>query len=438
MKTLIARVRAHPRYAKLFEWGMLISILGSTQLIIQALGFVSGFLIVHMLSTEEYAYYTLAYTMFGTLVSLADAGVSSGVLAHAAKGWQDKKVVGEALVTGIGLRRKFALISLGVSFPILFVLLTRHGAAWQFSLLILLALGPTFYASLTEDLLETPSKLHQDIISLQKNQLFANAGRLVFLAAGLFALPWAAMAILANGLPRIWANFQLMKIAAKFTDFSVAPKPEIKQDILNLMKRALPGAIYYCLSSQLSIWLISIYGNTESIAQIGALGRLAAILTLVGAMFSTLVVPRFARQPEQASALVRSFTIVMGVLAAICVVGSGLAYFFPGQLLLLLGKNYSGLNEELFVSVLGNCVAMVAGVVYALLISRTWILMPVISITASILVQVLLIATLDLSSAKVVLVYSLLNALWSLVLYIAYFFYRIGVIRKAESAGAAS
>lgn len=434
MKTLLRRVRAHPRYSKIFEWGMLLSVMGSAQMMIQGLGLLSGFLIVHMLTTEEYAYYTLAYTMFGTLVALADAGISNGVLAHGAKNWQDEKALGEVVVTGIELRRKFAIISLGVSFPILMVLLTRHGAAWQFSLLILLALGPTFYASLTEDLLEIPSKLHQDIITLQKNQLFANAGRLVFLAVGLFALPWAAIAILANGLPRIWANIQLRKIAGKFTDFSMPVKPQIRIDILKMVKRALPGAIYYCLSSQLSIWLISIYGNTESIAQIGALGRLAAILTVVGAIFSTLIVPRFARQPENASVLLRSFCFVMLVLAAICVIGTGLAYLFPDQMLFLLGKNYGGLHNELFLSVLGNCVSMVVGVVYALLISRTWILMPVINITLSILMQILLITTLDLSNTKGVLIYSLLNSLWALAMFAAYFFFRIAVLKKAEKA----
>jgi O-antigen/teichoic acid export membrane protein len=438
MKTLLRRVRSHPRYSKIFEWGMLISVMGSAQMMIQGLGLLSGFLIVHMLTTEEYAYYTLAYTMFGTLVALADAGISNGVLAHGAKNWRDEQALGKVVVTGIALRRKFALISLAVSFPILFVLLTRHGAAWQFSLLILLALGPTFYASLTEDLLEIPSKLHQDILTLQKNQLVANGGRLVFLGIGLFALPWAAMAILANGLPRIWANIQLRKIAEKFTDFSQPEQAQIRTDILKMVKRALPGAIYYCLSSQLSIWLISIYGNTESIAQIGALGRLAAILTVVGAMFSTLIVPRFARQPERAAGLLRSFFLVMAVLVLICVIGSGLAYLFPEQMLFLLGKNYGGLNEELFLSVLGNCISMVVGVVYALLISRTWILMPVINISLSILMQILLISTLDLSNAKGVLIYSLLNALWALAMYAAYFFFRIAILRKSEKTAAAT
>jgi hypothetical protein len=107
-------------------------------------------------------------------------------------------------------------------------------------------------------------------------------------------------------------------------------------------------------------------------------------------------------------------------------------------MLFLLGKNYGGLNEELFLSVLGNCISMVVGVVYALLISRTWILMPVINISLSILMQILLISTLDLSNAKGVLIYSLLNALWALAMYAAYFFFRIAILRKSEKTAAAT
>ena len=436
MKTLLRRARAHPKYAKIFEWGMLISVMGSAQMIVQGVGVLSGFLIVHMLSTQEYAYYTLAYTMFGTLVTLADAGISNGVLAHGARCWQDKAALGEVVATGVELRRKFAAASLAVSVPILFVLLTKHGAAWQFAVLIVLAFGPTFYAALTEDLLEVPVRLHQDIIPLQKNQIQVNVARLALLVAGLFALPWAAVAILSNGLPRIWANIRLRRISEKFTDFSRPADPVVRKDILKMVKRALPGAIYYCLSGQLSIWLISIYGNTESIAQIGALGRLAAILTVVGSMFSTLAIPRFARLQEDSATLVKGFGIVMGVLFGISAVASLLAWFFPAQMLLLLGKNYQGLDFELFLSVLGNCISMIVGIIYGLLIARTWILMPVINIVSSVLVQVLLIMTLDLSTAQGVLVYSLWNAVWGLVMYLAYFFFRIVVLRKAEKTGA--
>ena len=433
MKAFVTRLRADPRYSKIFEWGMLVSIAGSGQLLVQGLGVLSGFLIIHMLSTHEYALYTLAYTMMGTLASLSDGGINAGVMAHGARSWQDKGAMGEVVATGLQLRRKFSLIMLAVSMPVLYVLLIRHGAVWQFALLILLALVPALLATLTEDILEIPVKLNQDITALQKNLIVVNVMRFVLLLATIFILPFAAMAILANGLPRIWANYKLRKIAVKFTDFSRPPNADVRRGIMTMIKRTLPGAIYYCLSSQLSIWLISIYGNTDAIAQIGALGRLAAILTVVGGIFSTLIVPRFARLPEQSGILLKRLIQIMGLMVVISAVSCGVAYFFPVQVLYLLGKNYQGLDVELFLSVLGGCVSMMLGISYSLSLTRTWVVPVTFNVASCIAVQVLLIFALDFTTARGVLIYGLLNSIWAFALFLGYLVYRILLLRKTEA-----
>ncbi len=69
----------------MYGWGKLISVTGSAQVLIQALGFISGIIIIRLLPTEEYAFYTLANTMLGTMNILSDAGVSTGVMAQGGK-----------------------------------------------------------------------------------------------------------------------------------------------------------------------------------------------------------------------------------------------------------------------------------------------------------------------------------------------------------------
>ncbi|MGI4777458.1 MAG: hypothetical protein ACRYGA_04985 [Janthinobacterium lividum] len=438
MRAFVTRLRSHPRYSKIFEWGVLVSMTGSGQLLVQGLGVLSGFFIIHMLSTHEYALYTLAYTMMGTLITLADGGINAGVMAHGAKAWQDKGSMGEVVATGLQLRRKFALIALAVSLPVLFVLLIKHGAAWQFAVLILLALVPAFLATLTEDIFEIPVMLNQDIAALQKNLIMVGVLRFALLLATIVVLPFAAMAILANGIPRIWANYRLRKITVKFTDFSRPPNAEVRSGILAMVKRTLPGAIYYCLSSQLSVWLISIYGNTDAIAQIGALGRLAAILTVVGGIFSTLIVPRFARLPERSELLLKRMIQVVGLMAGICVVPTAITYFFPDLVLQLLGKNYRGLHVELLLSVLGGCVSMLLGFCYALSLSRTWVVPVAFNVVSCIAVQALLIFLLDFTTTRGVLLYQLLNNIWAFTMFFSYPVYRIILLRKAEAVAPAS
>ncbi|WP_158798475.1 polysaccharide biosynthesis protein [Pedobacter sp. L105] len=425
MRAFINKLSTDPKYARAYQWGKLISVTGSAQMLVQGLGLISGIIIIRLVSTPEYALYTLANTMLGTITALADGGITNGVLSSGAKVWRDKDELGSVVATGIALRQKFAVGSLAISLPILFYLLIKHQAGWLTALTIAVALIPAFYAQLTDSLLEVPVKLNQDIVALQKNQIWANILRFVMIAGGLFFLPFTAIAVLANGIPRIWANIKLRIITGKFANLNAAPNPAVKKDILFMVKRTLPGTIYYCISGQITIWLISVYGSTSSIAQIGALGRLTTLLTILTTLFATLIIPRFARLPEERKPLLTRFLQVFFILAVLSAVISGMVYLFPHQVLFILGKGYSNLNKEVVLSTLSGCISMVVGIIYSLLVSRGWIISPLISITLSILVQVLLITFFDLSNTTNVLIYSIINATFGLCMYFVYFAYRI-------------
>jgi O-antigen/teichoic acid export membrane protein len=93
----------------LYEWGKLVSLTGSAQLIIQCVGMITGIFIIRMLTTQEYAYYTIANTMLGTMTILADGGVSVGVMNQGGKVWNDKHELGIVLSTGMVLRKMFGI-----------------------------------------------------------------------------------------------------------------------------------------------------------------------------------------------------------------------------------------------------------------------------------------------------------------------------------------
>lgn len=425
MKTLIHKVSSHKHYSKAVEWGKLISVTGSAQILVQAIALVSGIFIIRLLPTQEYALYTLANTMLATISLLADGGISTGTLAVGGKVWQNPEELGKVVVTGMELRKKFAIASLAVSLPILFYLLLTHGATWISSILIAASLIPAFYAALSDNLLEIPLKLNQDISPLQKNQVAANVARIVMLVGSLFLLPFTFIAILANGLPRIWANIKLRKIGRKFADYSQHSDPAVKTEILGMVKRTLPSAIYFCVSSQITIWLISIYGNTAAIAKIGALGRLTVVLTIFTTLFATLVIPRFARLPGNHKVLLSRFIQIIGVLFVMSFAICGLVYLFPAQVLYILGKNYNNLNEEVLLITISGCVGMVGGISYSLSVARGWILPPAIHIGVSIVAQAALIYFMNLSDTKNVLIFSIINVGIGLVMSCFYFFYRV-------------
>ena len=186
MKVVNKQFYSARNYSKALEWGKLLSITGAAQILIQITGFISGILIIRLLPTQEYALYTLANTMLGTMTILADGGITSGVMAQGGKVWQDRYKLGSVLVTGMELRKKFAIGSLFIVTPVLVLLLRYHQASWITSILILLALIPAFITALSGTILQVPLKLHQDIIALQSNYVRVNISRLLLLSCTIF------------------------------------------------------------------------------------------------------------------------------------------------------------------------------------------------------------------------------------------------------------
>jgi O-antigen/teichoic acid export membrane protein len=361
---------------------------------------------------------------------LSDGGISTGVMAQGGKVWQDRQKLGAVLATGLDLRRKFAIVSLIVSIPILCYLLLHHGANWITTLLISASLIPAFYASLSDGLLQIPVKLHQSIPSLQRNQVEVGIGRLLLTGITLFAFPWAFVAIIANGIPRIWGNVKLRKIAEGFVDKEQTVDSAVKDEILKVVKKVLPGSIYYAISGQLTIWLISIFGNTTSVAQLGALGRLSMILSVFNVVITMLVTPRFARMKADFDLLLKRFVFIILSLFLIMGVSIGVTHVFSNQLLWLLGKEYSVLNFELFLCISGNFIALISGVIFSLHMARGWVLNPVILILLNLVSLILGMVLFDISDLQGILFYNIFITTIQLVITTTYCFYKIYAIKN--------
>ena len=422
---LISEIKQHQHYSKVIHWGKLITITGTAQIIVQAVGFISGILIIRLLPVQEYAYYTLANTMLGTMSVLADGGISGGVMAQGGKVWQDKEKLGVVLATGLDLRKKFAIGSLLISTPILFYLLIYNNASWITSVLITASLIPAFYAALSDSLLEIIPKLHQSILPLQKNQVSVGLGRLVLSALGMFLFPWAFIAVLASGLPRIWGNFQLRKIGYSFADKKQKPDSVVRTKILSIVKRQMPESIYYCLSGQINIWLISIFGTTTALASLGALGRFGIITGFLLVMFSTLIVPRFARLSNHKEQLRNKILYVMLLLLASCALIILFAYFFSNQFLWILGKNYYGLNRAFLLVIIGNCLSLFQGVFFSINYAKGWIISPLLYILISISATVLSLVFIDISTLEGVIFFNILISTIQGFILMSYCFYKI-------------
>ena len=413
------------RWPFLYKWVKLVGVTGGAQVLIQGLGFLVGIYIIHILSKEQYAYYTLANTMLGTMAVLADGGISTGVMAEGGKEWEDRKQLGEILATGMHMRKQFALGSLLVSIPILFYLLNDQGLDWWQSALLIACLIPAFLAALSGSLLQIVPRLHQEINELLKINVQLNVVRLVLTLPVLYFVPFASLAILASGVGQWVNNIQLRKLSLGKADWKTAPNPEYRRRIMEKVKKVLPGSIYYCISGQITVWLIAFFSSTESVAEIGALSRLMMVLTLVKLSLDMLVVPRYARLPSSKSVVIARFFQVLLLLITLSVAIVGAVALFPQWFLWILGDGYQNLEYEVVLMTIGSCITLMSGVAYLMASSRGIIPNPYLFIVFNIVGEVILIYFfIDYTTLEGVIIFSIYAAIINLAYRIGDFLYQ--------------
>ena len=420
-------------YARVLEWIRLVLLTTAGQAIVQVTGFISGIIIIRLLTTEEYALYTLANTFLGTMTMLADSGISSGVLAQGGKVWQNRQELGVVLATGLHLRRRFGLLTLITITPMMVYFLSVHGAAPLTIVLIVAAVIPAFFAALSDSILEMPPRLHQDIRPLQRNQAEVSIGRLLLSALVLSVFPFTWLALLASSVPRIYGNFRLRRISGVFAAPAASPDAEVRKEVVKGVSRTLPIVIYHCISGQIAIWLVSILGTTANVSELGALGRIAILFNVFTVLFSTLIVPRFSRMENRRGALLRSFALIQGVLL---LVSLGLmlgVWIFSGQILWVLGNQYAGLTTELLLMGLLSCSGLLAGISSQLVISRGWFIRPYYLIGINFSATVLSLTVFQIRTLTDILYFNTILTAISYLLALGYGLHSI--YRKTEAGG---
>lgn len=431
MKALLMQIFTGFKINNSLEWGRLIAITGSSQALIQIIGFASGILIIRFLPTNEYALYTLATAIYSNMVILADSGIKTSVMAQGGKVWQNREELGKVIATGFQLRRIFAVGSIIISVPIMLYLLHHHGASWWMAFAITLAIIPAFFAALSGTLFEIVPKLHQTISKLQRIQVIASAIRTILILALLYFFPYTFLALLAYGISQIWANRKLKKLANEFIEATARSSSQVRREILKMVKRLMPESVYLCISGQITVWLISIFGSTAAVAQVGALGRLAMVLSFFGVMFGALISPRFSRLVKNKELIFKRFVqIQIGLLfLGLLVVGG--TWIFSSEMLWVLGEGYSNLEFEIILLMTGNFIGLFAVSNFYLCTSRGWVINPLISIPVSVIAIIIGAILFDVSSLRGIFVFNIFINIVMMIMHISYGFLKIHRIDRS-------
>jgi O-antigen/teichoic acid export membrane protein len=245
----------------------------------------------------------------------------------------------------------------------------------------------------------TVPRLRTEITRLQALDLSAALLRLALIASAALTFMSTAIVLTINGL-----GFGLQALFGwRWANQVIAPEaratPGDRHAILDLSKNEIPNALFYCVYGQASVIVISIFGHTNQIADVGALSRLGAIFTILGSIMTTVVLPRFARVQTRHELMRNYIQVVCCYLA-----GGGalllLAFLMPNQLVRVLGVKYRGLQSDVQYIVATSLLISFIGLVFSMNAAKGWVGGLYFSIPVIVVCQLGAAACLNLSTVR--------------------------------------
>ena len=184
------------------------------------------------------------------------------------------------------------------------------------------------------------------------------------------------------------------------------PAKDAMRALLGQVGPVLPGTIYYSLQAPLVAYLAASYGPARNLAEVGALGRLGALIGVLSGFTSTVFVPRLA-SIKDAGAFRRRYVywwlVVLFFGGAVLLAVS----LFPDALLWILGRSYSDLHAELTIAAASAVIGIWSAFAWQVNRARGWVRAQLYRVPVLAVAQVSLFLLLDLSSTGGILLFGL-------------------------------
>lgn len=367
--------------------------------VIQAVNLATGLLLLRLLPVQEFALYSLA----GALMSLAslgsNLGLTSAFITLGARVKDDPARLGSLFVTVRKYRVwLFALVTVVV---ICLIPSTASGRGWGWRVVGLSALLviASNWVQLTQSLRTCVLDIHHDAGGLWNSGLAGAVVRLSLTLLCCWLIPSAAMALFVNLLGLATIELMLIRRGRRYMSDQAPADSQMGESVKSFVRPLVPGAIYYAFRGQIPILLLGFFGNTTSIAGVGALGRLGQVLGLVGMLNVFLVQPYFARIPNK-TGFVKKGLIVLCAYFFLATLLLSSSYLVPEWWMLLIGQNYVELKPLLPLAFSIPLLAILGDILYIFLMSRGWTKGQNWTIYFGLSVQVLFILTARVDTAR--------------------------------------
>jgi O-antigen/teichoic acid export membrane protein len=394
--------------ARVATWTRIFAAYFSTQTLTQLLGIVAGLLFVNLMPVREFALYTLAFSVVSFFNFLSDLGSTSSLLHFFHRSGREGEAFEPYLAAVLSLRRAAFLVG-AVAVMAAFPYAARsRGFGWGEIPLVTAGILICVWFQIQASIRTLALRLRDRYAQSYRADVGGSLLRLI--VAGAMVLTGQLAAWL--GVAASAAASALSTAIARPERAEPAPAGDFdrhRRQILRYLLPTLPSALYFSVQGPLTIWLAATFGSTRTIAEVGALGRLALIVGLFSGLTGIVFLPRLARITDDRLYRVRSLQyglLLAGVAAALLAA----AALVPHLFLLLLGPHYRGLHREFLLIVAGSGLALLGSYVANVNLARGWSRFQGLAVVVELSGQVVFVKLLSLASTAGVLRFTLLSA----------------------------
>ena len=338
----------------------------------QGVSVLAGLFLVRKLSVEAYAQFGLA-SGFQTVFSvLMDLGFASTIIPLVGDRRDDPALMGRYVRSARHLRNRSFWLLAPVAAVAFLAILHSHHWSWTVQLLLLSSVLVSLYSVGKVSYFSAPLFVFGRLREYYVPQVVSGAGRL--LLYGLLSFAGQLNAWTAAGLAAI--NFTvngtlIQRASRKLLTWPEHDDPATDREMLQYILPASPAIIFSAFQSQISLFLVGIFGGTVNIAEVTALSRIGQFFTLLLTFHVVVTEPYIARQPR--AGLMRKFVLLLLAGCAVCVPAVLLGFLWPQAFILVVGGKYAGLSGLMGWYVLSCCMNMVAGLMWIMNRARKWV-----------------------------------------------------------------
>jgi O-antigen/teichoic acid export membrane protein len=394
------------------HWILLVTSFLAGQGSVQLINLISGFLLLRWLSVEAYAQYSIAFGFQSTLSILVDLGFSGSIIALVGDRISDKKVIGSYIRSAKHYRNRLFLVALPIAIITFFLVTYKQHWDVITQIFLLSSIISSLFFQGWVAYYSAPLLIHKQLKKYYEPQIIAALCRLVILYV-LYILSvlvsWSSAWV--NSFILAFNGFYYNRSAQNLVLEPKVSDPKINREMLSYIAPVIPVIFFTALQGQVLVFIIALFGETKSIAEVGALGRLGQIFMIFSASNSVIIAPYIAKIPLQS--LVKKYLQILAAAIGISIILSMIGFIFPNFFLFILGSKYQDLQLELSFSILVASINYTTGVISSMNSARRWIFWwgNLLEITVILSIQITCILLMNLDTTIQAIYFSLITTI---------------------------